>query len=91
MVQVLYVYRGCGSGVPPPNLAAELSSDEKPRISAIENTTPDLRLAPGKHASIGRDHEYIRHGTLSCLVGTDLLSGEVLGLVRETASQPEVH
>ena len=27
-------------------------------------------------------HEYIRHGTLSLLAGIDLLSGEVLGLVR---------
>ena len=31
---------------------------------------------------MGRDQEYIRHGTLSLLAGIDLLSGEVLGLVR---------
>ena len=57
--------------------------DEKPGIQAIENTAPDLPPVPGKHSAVGRDHEYIRHGTLSLLAGIDLLSGEVLGLVRE--------
>ena len=44
---------------------------------------PDLPPEPGRHAAIGRDHEYVRHGTLSLLAGIDLLSGEVLGLVRD--------
>jgi transposase len=38
---------------------------------------------PGRHATVGRDHEYVRHGTLSLLAGIDLWNGEVLGLVRE--------
>jgi transposase len=86
MVQVLHVYNEVAiwreKGAPPPDLVAVLSYDEKPGIQAIQNTAPDLPPVPGKYATIGRDHEYIRHGTLSLLAGIDLLSGEVLGLVR---------
>ena len=87
MVQVLHVYQEVEiwreQKAPPPSLVAVLSYDEKPGIQAIENTAPDLLPVPGKHSSVGRDHEYIRHGTLSLLAGIDLLSGEVLGLVRK--------
>jgi transposase len=87
MVQVLHVYREVEiwreKGAPPPDLVAVLSYDEKPGIQALENTAPDLPPVPGKHSTVGRDHEYIRHGTLSLLAGIDLLSGEVLGLVRK--------
>ena len=86
MVQVLHVYNEVAiwreKGAPPPDLVAVLSYDEKPGIQAIQNTAPDLPPVPGKYATIGRDHEYIRHGTLTLLAGIDLLSGEVLGLVR---------
>ncbi len=86
MVQVLHVYNEVAiwreKGAPPPDLVAVLSYDEKPGIQAIQNTAPDLPPVPEKYATIGRDHEYIRHGTLSLLAGIDLLSGEVLGLVR---------
>ena len=86
MVQVLHVYKQVEmwrqQGAPPPALVAVLSYDEKPGIQAIENTAPDLPPVPGKHSAVGRDHEYIRHGTLSLLAGIDLLSGKVLGLVR---------
>ena len=87
MVQVLHVYKEVEiwreKGVAPPDLVAVLSYDEKPGIQAIENTALDLLPIPGKHATISRDHEYIRHGTLSLLAGIDLVSGEVLGLVRK--------
>jgi transposase len=87
MVQVLHVYKEVEiwrqKGVPPPDLVAVLSYDEKPGIQAIENTAPDRPPSPGRHSAVGRDHEYIRHGTLSLLAGIDLLSGEVLGLVRK--------
>ena len=87
MVQVLHVYKEVEiwreKGSSPPDLVAVLSYDEKPGIQAIENTAPDLPPVPGKHPAVGRDHEYIRHGTLSLLAGIDLLSGEVLGLVRK--------
>jgi transposase len=87
MVQVLHVYREVEiwreKGASAPDLVAVLSYDEKPGIQAIQNTAPDLAPIAGQHAAIGRDHEYIRHGTVSLLAGIDLLSGEVLGLVRE--------
>ena len=87
MVQVLHVYKEVEmwreKGVPPPDLVAVLSYDEKPGIQALDNTAPDLPPVSGKHSTIGRDHEYVRHGTLSLLAGIDLLSGEVLGLVRK--------
>ncbi len=70
-------------GAPPPDLVAVLSYDEKPGIQALDHTAPDLPRAPGKHSTLGRDHEYVRHGTLSLLAGIDLVSGEVLGLVRK--------
>jgi hypothetical protein len=41
-------------------------------MQAIENTAPDLPPVPGQYAGLGRDHEYIRHGTLSLLAGIDL-------------------
>jgi transposase len=84
MAQVLHVYRTVElwrhSGVP--ELMAVLSFDEKPGIQAIANTAPDLPPVPGRHATLSRDHEYVRHGTLSLLAAIDLLTGEVLGLVR---------
>jgi len=86
MNQVLHVYKqveiwhqaGC-----PSELTAVLSYDEKPGIQALANTAPDLPPVPGEHPAIGRDHEYVRHGTLSLLAGIDLWSGEVLGLIRD--------
>ena len=87
MVQVLHVYKEVemwrDKGAPPPDLVAVLSYDEKPGIQALDNTAPDLLPIPGKHSTIGRDHEYVRHGTLSLLAGIDLFSGEILGLVRK--------
>jgi transposase len=62
---------------------AVLSYDEKPGIQAIANTTPDLPPVPGEYPNIARDHEYVRHGTVSLLAGIDLLDGRVHGLVRE--------
>lgn len=87
MAQVLYVYREVQllrqSGEPVSSLLAVLSYDEKPGIQALENTAPDRLPVPGRHPTLARDHEYIRHGTLSLLAGIDLLSGQVHGLVAE--------
>jgi transposase len=60
-----------------------LSYDEKPGIQAIENTAADLPPIPGEHKTIGRDSEYIRHGTLSLLAGIDLVTGEVIGSIED--------
>jgi transposase len=62
---------------------AVLSYDEKPGIQAIGVTAPDLPPVPGKHATISRDHEYVRHGTVSLLAGIDLITGQVHGLVAD--------
>ncbi len=60
-----------------------VSIDEKPGVQAIENTAPDLPPVPGKHAAVGRDHEYKRHGTLSILASLDLHDGHVVARVEE--------
>jgi transposase len=86
MAQVLYVYKEVQlwreTGLPE-GLAAVISYDEKPGIQAISNTAPDLPPVSGKHQAVSRDHEYKRNGTLSLLAGIDLLSGEVLAIVRD--------
>ncbi|WAH37037.1 IS630 family transposase [Alicyclobacillus dauci] len=60
-----------------------VSYDEKPGIQAIGNTAPDLPPQPGQHSSVGRDHEYVRYGTLSLLAGIDLITGEVIGSLED--------
>ena len=86
MIEVLHVYREVAvwrkTGLPA-EVVGVLSYDEKPGIQALGNTAPDLPPVPGRHATLARDHEYQRYGTLSLLAGIDLLSGEVLGLVRD--------
>jgi transposase len=62
---------------------AILSYDEKPGIQALGTTAPDRPPVPGKHRSLGRDHEYLRHGTLSLLAGIDLVSGKLHARLEE--------
>ena len=67
---------------------AFLSYDEKPGIQAISNIAPDL--PPSKeHGCTARDYEYRRRGTVSLLAGIDLLTGEVIGLVRDQHKSSE--
>src|SRR5438128_6694567 len=61
-----------------------ISYDEKPGIQAIANTTPDLPAVPGKHPSVTRDYEYVRHGTVSLLAGINLHTGQITEMVSET-------
>ncbi|RPJ70034.1 MAG: IS630 family transposase [Alphaproteobacteria bacterium] len=56
---------------------AILSCDEKAGIQAIGNKYPDLMPVEGKYPTIARDHEYIRHGTLSLFACMDLVSGKI--------------
>jgi transposase len=59
-----------------------VSYDEKPGIQALANTAPDL--PPTKeHGFVGRDYEYKRLGTVTLLAGMDLITGEIIGLVRD--------
>ncbi len=87
MAQVLCVYQQVEllrqAQDPTGPLTAILSFDEKPGIQAISNTAPDLPPVPGRHATVGRDHEYVRHGTLTLMAGIDLLTGYVHGQVVE--------
>jgi transposase len=63
--------------------AAIVSYDEKPGVQAIGTTAPDLPPVPHRHPSVSRDHEYVRHGTLSLLAGVDLVTGIVHASVEE--------
>lgn len=60
-----------------------ISYDEKPNIQAIGNTGADLPPTR-KHGFVGRDSEYRRMGTVNLLAGMDLLTGEIIPLVRDT-------
>ena len=69
---------------------AIVSYDEKPGVQAIGTTAPDLPPAPSRHQCVARDHEYVRHGTLSLLAGIDLLTGVVHASVEERHRSREV-
>jgi transposase len=58
-----------------------VSVDEKPGVQALGVTAPDLAPVPGVHPGVGRDHEYVRHGTLSILAALDLHNGEIIANV----------
>jgi transposase len=60
-----------------------ISYDERPGIQAIESKAPDLPPVPGRHPTISREFEYIRHGTSSLLAGVDLVTGHVHHLLRD--------
>lgn len=83
MEQVLYVYKEAQMLREKGSDAVILSFDEKPGIQAIANTAPDLPPVPGKHSTVSRDHEYVRHGTVSLMAGINLLNGHVHGIVVE--------
>jgi transposase len=83
MQDVLLVYRDVSiytegavhDGRPDPIYT--VSVDEKPGLQALGLTAPDLPPTPGKAATLGRDYEYVRHGTVSILAGIDLHSGHL--------------
>lgn len=60
-----------------------VSVDEKPGIQAIGLTAPDLPPQPGQAATVGRDYEYRRLGTVSLLAGIDLHTGQIFGRVED--------
>lgn len=81
MAHVLCVYKQVqllrARTEPDADLIAVLSYDEKPGIQALATTAPDLPPVPGVHPTIMRDHEYVRHGTMTLMAGLDLLTGHV--------------
>lgn len=58
-----------------------VSVDEKPGVQAIGTIAPDLPPVPGREASLARDYEYVRYGTLSILAALDLHTGEIIANV----------
>lgn len=58
-----------------------VSVDEKPGVQALGTTAPDLPPVPGKYPGIGRDHEYVRYGTLSIIAALDLHTGQIIANV----------
>jgi transposase len=83
MAEVLCVYREVEllRKAGEDGMVAVLSYDEKPGIQAIGVTAPDLPPVEGQHSCWGRDHEYVRHGTVSLMAAIDLLNGHVHGHV----------
>jgi transposase len=87
MAQVLMVYRDVSlyradavhDARPTPIYT--VSVDEKPGIQALGTTAPDLPPVPGRYASMARDHEYVRHGTVSILAALDLHTGHIIANV----------
>jgi transposase len=85
MVQILMVYeevqlqRDEGQQ----DSTVTISYDERPGIQAIESKAPDLPPVPGRHPTVGREFEYVRHGTSSLLAGVDLMTGHVHHLIRD--------
>jgi transposase len=66
-----------------PDPVYTVSVDEKPGVQALGLTAPDLPPVPGKASAIGRDYEYVRHGTVSILAGIDLHSGHIHAAVED--------
>ena len=96
MAEILMVYQEVNlqneSPSPPGEVAPRItvSVDEKPGVQAIGNTAPDRSPQPGKHAETARDHEYVRHGTVSILAALDLHTGEVIANVEERHRNQEI-
>ena len=53
-----------------------VTTDELTGVQALERKHPGLPLAPGKVER--REFEYIRHGTLTCILTRDVVTGQVI-------------
>ena len=60
-----------------------VSVDEKPGVQALATVSPDLPPVPGQHATVSRDYEYKRLGTVSILAALDLQDGHVIAQVHK--------
>ena len=56
-----------------------MSTDELTGVQALERKHAGLPMAPGKVER--REFEYIRHGTCSCIVSRDVVSGKIIAPV----------
>ena len=53
-----------------------MSTDELTGVQALERKHPSLPMAPGRVER--REFEYIRHGTCSCILSRDVVSGQII-------------
>ena len=53
-----------------------VSTDELTGVQALERKHPSLPMAPGKVER--REFEYIRHGTCSCILSRDVVTGQII-------------
>lgn len=85
MAQVLCVYREVAAlrAAGGSSRVAVLAYDGKPGMKALGGTAPDRPPLPGVAPEVGRDYEYVRHGTMTLMAGIDLLNGKVWGQVVE--------
>ena len=88
MREVLMVYREIAMDLEANTSEGErpvytISVDEKPGVQALATSVPDLPPVPGRHAGVGRDHDYVRHGTVSILAGVDLHDGHIIAQVHD--------
>lgn len=87
MREVLLVYQDVAlqnaktTEATPPAAVITVSLDEKPGVQAIGNTALDLPPRPRRYSTWQRDHEYVRHGTLSILAALDLHDGHITAQV----------
>jgi len=61
--------------------------DEKTGMQILERKAPNKKVGKGTIAK--REHEYIRHGTLSLLAGFNVRTGKVLGKLQKRHTQFE--
>ena len=87
MPEVLVVYweiamtRAMAQETSEPRAMYTVSVDEKPGVQALSNTAPVLPPVPGEQPSLSRDHEYVRHGTVSIIAAVDLHDGHLIAQV----------
>ncbi len=86
MREVLMVYKEVTLGeqkTPDGRPVITVSVDEKPGVQALATVSPDLPPVPGKHATVSRDYEYKRLGTVSILAALDLQDGHVIAQIHK--------
>jgi transposase len=64
-----------------------VSIDEMSGIQALERATPSKPMRAGEPEK--REYEYIRHGTQVLIAGFNIVTGQVMGEVGDTRSEPD--
>ena len=97
MREVLVVYReiamdlATAEASPDQRPMYTVSVDEKPGVQALATTALDLPPVPGEQPCLSRDHEYVRHGTVSIIAAVDLHDGHLIAQVCDRHRSPRIH